>query len=98
MATPRPPLPANAHLSEHPCLRAKLSQLRSHSTGARETKLLIHDIATIVGCEALAACVEAVEDGTVCVAVSDITCPPVSLTSRPASIMLAPPKRLLMLH
>ncbi|KAF2105084.1 PRTase-like protein [Rhizodiscina lignyota] len=57
-------LPANAHVSKHPCTRAKLSQLRSHTTNARETKLLIHEIATIVGCEALASCVEAVEDGT----------------------------------
>ncbi|KAK4946483.1 hypothetical protein LTR66_003243 [Elasticomyces elasticus] len=48
------PLPPNAHVSTHPCLRAKLSQLRSHATNARETKLLIHEIATIVGCEALA--------------------------------------------
>jgi len=46
-------LPSNVHVSTHPCLRAKLSQLRSQGTSARETKQLVHDIALIVGCEAL---------------------------------------------
>ncbi|KAL1969716.1 hypothetical protein VTN77DRAFT_8269 [Rasamsonia byssochlamydoides] len=49
------PLPANVHISTHPCLRAKLSQLRSQSTTSRETRVLVHDIATILGCEALAS-------------------------------------------
>ncbi|KAI7112206.1 hypothetical protein D0869_12775 [Hortaea werneckii] len=49
-----PTLPSNAHVSAHPCIRAKLSQLRSASTNARDTKALVHDIATIVGCEAFA--------------------------------------------
>lgn len=48
-------LPGNVHVSTHPCLRAKLSQLRSSSTQAREVKALVHEIALIVGCEALAA-------------------------------------------
>lgn len=48
-------LPANVHVSTHPCLRAKLSQLRSSSTQAREAKALVHEISLIVGCEALAA-------------------------------------------
>ncbi|KAI9667289.1 MAG: hypothetical protein M1821_000103 [Bathelium mastoideum] len=56
-------LPPNVHLSTHPCLRAKLSQLRSHRTNARETKLLIHEVATIVACEALAQSLEVVPDG-----------------------------------
>lgn len=47
-------LPHNAHVSKHPCLRAKLSQLRSQSTSASDTKRLINDLALIVGCEALA--------------------------------------------
>ncbi|MCJ1298073.1 hypothetical protein MMC08_000862 [Hypocenomyce scalaris] len=40
-------LPANVHVSRHPCLCAKLSQLRSHNTNARETKALVHEIALI---------------------------------------------------
>ena len=51
-------LPSNVHVSKHPCLLAKLSQLRSKSTSAKETKSLIHEIAFIVGCEALASAVE----------------------------------------
>jgi len=47
-------VPSNVHVSEHPCLRAKLSQLRSHSTAARETKILINEIALIMGTQALA--------------------------------------------
>ncbi|KAF2147885.1 uracil phosphoribosyltransferase [Myriangium duriaei CBS 260.36] len=47
-------VPQNVHVSSHPCVRAKLSQLRSSSTSARETKQLVHDIALMVGYEALA--------------------------------------------
>ncbi|KAL2164303.1 hypothetical protein VTH06DRAFT_3519 [Thermothelomyces fergusii] len=47
-------LPHNVHVSQHPCLLAKLSQLRSRSTPPRDVKGLIHDIALILGCEALA--------------------------------------------
>ncbi|KAJ9613480.1 hypothetical protein H2200_003422 [Cladophialophora chaetospira] len=46
-------LPSNVHVSKHPCLRAKLSQLRSKSTNARETKTLVHDIALLLGSEAM---------------------------------------------
>ncbi|KAL2258777.1 hypothetical protein VTK26DRAFT_7769 [Humicola hyalothermophila] len=46
-------LPSNVHVSNHPCLVAKLSQLRSQSTPARDVKTLIHDISLILGCEAL---------------------------------------------
>ncbi|KAH0842957.1 uracil phosphoribosyltransferase, variant [Fonsecaea monophora] len=46
-------LPTNVHVSKHPCLRAKLSQLRSKSTNARETKSLIHEITLLLGTEAL---------------------------------------------
>jgi uracil phosphoribosyltransferase len=58
------PLPPNAHVSKHPCVRAKLSQLRSQSTNAREVNSLIREIATIVGCEALAD-LEVSSSGTV---------------------------------
>ena len=46
-------LPSNVHVSKHPCLRAKLSQLRSKGTNARETKTLVHEIALLLGSEAL---------------------------------------------
>ncbi|GAB1320346.1 hypothetical protein MFIFM68171_10556 [Madurella fahalii] len=46
-------LPSNVFVSHHPCLLAKLSQLRSQSTPSKDVKTLIHDIALIVGCEAL---------------------------------------------
>ncbi|KIN05007.1 hypothetical protein OIDMADRAFT_50833 [Oidiodendron maius Zn] len=48
-------LPPNVHVSSHPCLQAKLSQLRDAATNSRETKALVHEISLIVGCEALAA-------------------------------------------
>lgn len=59
--------PDSVHVSQHPCLQAKLSQLRSKNTNARETKALVHEIAIIVGCEALAKGLEAVPSGTVSV-------------------------------
>ncbi|RYP93810.1 hypothetical protein DL770_000006 [Monosporascus sp. CRB-9-2] len=54
-------LPSNVHLSQHPCLRAKLSRLRSKQTHVREAKVLVHEIATILGCEALASTLKAVD-------------------------------------
>lgn len=47
-------LPSNIHISTHPCLHTKLSQLRSHTATPRETKALVHEIATILGVEAFA--------------------------------------------
>ena len=58
-------LPSTVHISSHPCARAKLSQLRSASTNAKETKRLVHEIATIVGVEALGSSLKAVATGTV---------------------------------
>ena len=58
-------LPSNVHVSTHPCLKAKLSLLRSQSTHARDTKQLVHEIATIIGCEALAHGLEVTETGSV---------------------------------
>ncbi|KAK6355221.1 hypothetical protein TWF696_004335 [Orbilia brochopaga] len=46
---------SNIHISNHPCVKAKLSQLRSAKAGPRETKALIHEISTLLGAEALAA-------------------------------------------
>ncbi|KAM0348636.1 hypothetical protein ACHAPU_004071 [Fusarium lateritium] len=48
-------LPSNVHVSQHPCLQAKLSQLRSKSINSREVKSLIHEVSLIVSCEALAS-------------------------------------------
>ncbi|KAB5558032.1 uracil phosphoribosyltransferase-domain-containing protein [Coniochaeta sp. 2T2.1] len=48
-------LPPNVHVSSHPCLVAKLSQLRSKNTSAKEVKALVHEISLILGIEALAA-------------------------------------------
>jgi uracil phosphoribosyltransferase len=57
-------LPSNVHISKHPCLRSKLNQLRSKSTNARETKALVHEIALLLGSEALAQ-LETQQAGTV---------------------------------
>ncbi|PGH03697.1 uracil phosphoribosyltransferase [Blastomyces parvus] len=58
------PLPSNIHVSQHPCLRAKLSQLRSINTGSTDTNRLINDIAMILGCEALGASLQVISSGT----------------------------------
>lgn len=52
---------SNVHVSSHPCLQAKLSQLRCKSVSARDVKSLIHEIALIISCEALATSVTSVE-------------------------------------
>lgn len=57
-------LPSNIHVSTHPLLAAKLSQLRSKSANARDTKSLIHEITSILSCDALAG-LQLVEAGTV---------------------------------
>ncbi|KAF2276320.1 PRTase-like protein [Westerdykella ornata] len=57
------PLPKNAHISQHPCLQAKLSQLRSASTTTQQVQTLVHEIALMVGYEALAGGLSVREDG-----------------------------------
>ncbi|KAF4926182.1 Uracil phosphoribosyltransferase [Colletotrichum viniferum] len=54
-------LPSNVHVSQHPCLRAKLSQLRSKSTAAKDVKTLVHEIGLIVATEALASSTKATD-------------------------------------
>ncbi|GAP88830.2 putative uracil phosphoribosyltransferase [Rosellinia necatrix] len=54
-------LPPNVHVSKHPCLLSKLSLLRSKNTEAREVKSLVHEISLIVGCEAFASALTAVD-------------------------------------
>jgi uracil phosphoribosyltransferase len=58
-------LPSNVHVSTHPCLQAKLSQLRSASTTPKETKSLIHEISIILGIEALAGTTKVKDIGKV---------------------------------
>lgn len=58
-------LPPNVHISNHPCLIAKLSQLRSRTSSARDTKTLVHEIALIIGCEALATATQSTPSGSV---------------------------------
>jgi uracil phosphoribosyltransferase len=58
-------IPKNAHISTHPCLQAKLSQLRSEKTGCRDAQTLVHEIALMVGYEALAAGLTTKQEGTV---------------------------------
>ena len=58
-------LPKNAHVSTHPCLQAKLSQLRSASTGSRDAQTLVHEIALMVGYEALGSGLKSQQGSTV---------------------------------
>ncbi|KAJ5398046.1 hypothetical protein N7509_006159 [Penicillium cosmopolitanum] len=58
------PLPSNVHISSHPCLQAKLSQLRSQSTSPRETRDLVKEIASILGVEAFANGLKLTKTGT----------------------------------
>lgn len=48
-----PSLPSNVTIASHPCIAAKLSQLRSASASPRETKLLVHELSLILATEAL---------------------------------------------
>ncbi|KAF4506292.1 hypothetical protein G6O67_006393 [Ophiocordyceps sinensis] len=54
-------LPANVHVSQHPVLQAKLSQLRSRTATPCQVQTLVHDISLILSCEALAANVSPVD-------------------------------------
>lgn len=54
-------LPSNVHVSSHPALQAKLSQLRSKSTDSKEVKSLIHEISLILSCEALATAISPIQ-------------------------------------
>ncbi|KAL4968384.1 uracil phosphoribosyltransferase [Aspergillus stella-maris] len=47
-------VPSNVHISSHPLLQAKISQIRSSSSTTRETRGLVNEIATILGVEAFA--------------------------------------------
>ncbi|KAL7791839.1 PRTase-like protein [Trichoderma ceciliae] len=51
-------LPPNVHLSQHPSLLAKLSQLRSKSASPRDVKSLVHEISLILSCEAISSAIK----------------------------------------
>jgi uracil phosphoribosyltransferase len=51
----------NVHVSQHPSLRAKLSQLRSPSADSKQVKSLVNDISLILACEALAKNINSVD-------------------------------------
>jgi hypothetical protein len=78
VTSPSTPLPPNVHISTHPCIQAKISQLRNLQISARDSKALIHEIATMVACEALAYAFTSVPDGSVSI-ISEI--PPASIQS-----------------
>lgn len=59
-------LPANVHISQHPSLQAKISQLRSKTASSRETNALVHEISLILACEALSKSLTAVPGAKVC--------------------------------
>ncbi|VUC34189.1 unnamed protein product [Clonostachys rosea] len=44
---------SNVHVSQHPSVLAKLSQLRSKSASSKDVKALIHEIALVISTEAL---------------------------------------------
>ncbi|KAM0451818.1 hypothetical protein ACHAO4_005775 [Trichoderma viride] len=51
-------LPSNVHVSQHPSLLAKLSQLRSKGASPRDVKSLVHEIALILSCEAVISAIK----------------------------------------
>lgn len=51
-------LPSNVHVSQHPSLLAKLSQLRSKTASPRDVKSLVHEIALILSCEAVSSAIK----------------------------------------
>ncbi|KAL7946752.1 PRTase-like protein [Trichoderma barbatum] len=51
-------LPSNVHVSQHPSLLAKLSQLRSKSASPRDVKSLVHEISLIIACEAVSSAIK----------------------------------------
>jgi len=86
-------IPKNAHVSTHPCLQAKLSQLRSASTGSKDAQTLVHELALMVGYEALGAALKTQQDGTVRTFVtithhhtSQITFPPTCIVPHPFAL------------
>lgn len=65
MASSGTSLPPNVHVSAHPCIHAKLGQLRSASTHPKDFKSTIHEVALLVASEAFAKVFRSAQDGTV---------------------------------
>lgn len=59
-------LPSNVHVSKHPSLLVKLSQLRSKSASARDVKTLIHEISLILASEALSTAIATADGPKAC--------------------------------
>jgi len=61
------PLPANVTVSNHPCLKVKLSQLRSATCSPKQTRALVKEISLLLACDALRSVLSVEEEGTVCI-------------------------------
>jgi uracil phosphoribosyltransferase len=83
-------LPNNAHVSTHPCLQAKLSQLRSAATTSKDVQTLVHEIATMVGYEALASGLTTKNSGNVSHAILPCCTPKQTGASSPHRCQLDP--------
>lgn len=57
---------SNVHVSQHPSVLAKLSQLRSKSASSKDVKALIHEISLIVSTEALSKAITPTDGPKVC--------------------------------
>lgn len=57
-------LPTNVTVSTHPCLRAKLSQLRAKTATPKEVRALVKEISTILAVEALGKMLTVEKTGT----------------------------------
>ncbi|KAF8421069.1 uracil phosphoribosyltransferase-domain-containing protein [Tirmania nivea] len=58
------PLPRNVTVSNHPCLKAKLSQLRSATCSPKQTRALVKEISLLLACDALKSVLSIEEEGT----------------------------------
>ena len=56
-------LPANVTVCDHPCLRVKLSKLRSSSTPPKEVQSLVRELAMLVATFALQGSLSTTTDG-----------------------------------
>jgi uracil phosphoribosyltransferase len=57
---------SNVHVSQHPSVLAKLSQLRSKSASSKDVKALIHEISLVISTEALAKAITPADGPKVC--------------------------------
>lgn len=85
-------IPPNVHISTHPCLQAKLSQLRSSEANTRETKALVNEISLIIGCEATAAGLTVSKGPTVCVSIHPFIPPSPSIFFPSHCFSISPPQ------